>query len=515
MFDVKVCLATLLAASALWASDEPLAWQAADAEQRGDLVRAWALYSQAAAINPLDRTAAAKALTLRSVALDKAQIRITSGEGEEALDPDLVRPLSAEDLRDVERLLPPPELKPSPGSKAFRIRAAARDAWTQVLRACGLDVVFDSDYAIQTEVRLTLDEADCRQAITATELLSGSFVVPLSEKLALVARDAQDKRREQERSVAVLIPLPEPLSAQDAQELARAVQQIFEVQKFAVDTTRRVVLIRDRASKVRPAQALFTQLLTHRAQVAIDVEIIETSRGSTLNFGLNLPTSFSITPRAATIPLGGAGIAYGIAIAGAQLVASLSRTEAASLRRAEVVALDQLPSTLHIGDRFPIIVSGFFGDLSQAPPGQQAFSPPPQIQFEDLGLNLKITPRIHAGGEVSMAIESDFKVLTGQTQNGIPIISNRKLNTAARLKIGESAIVAGLVSTNSSKSYSGIAGLSQLPLAGAALRSNTRSRTANQTLVVITPRLLHAGATEAAPAAFWVGTETKPLPPIE
>jgi hypothetical protein len=92
--------------------------------------------------------------------------------------------------------------------------------------------------------------------VEALQLATGTFVVPVSPKMALLAKDAPNKRQELEHTLAVSVPLPYTTSVQDAQELARAVQSLMEIQKFGVDPNQRIAVIRDRESKVLPALAL-------------------------------------------------------------------------------------------------------------------------------------------------------------------------------------------------------------------------------------------------------------------
>src|SRR6202030_1983192 len=57
-----------------------------------------------------------------------------------------VEPITEKDLREARKMLPPPELKASPGRQDFNLKADPKHLFEQVARAFGLDVVFDGDY---------------------------------------------------------------------------------------------------------------------------------------------------------------------------------------------------------------------------------------------------------------------------------------------------------------------------------------------------------------------------------
>lgn len=522
---MRVCLATLVCLSV--SAQAPIGWQAEEAELNGDVVRAWTMYAQAAALDPNNKKYLGKTVALRAPAMDKAKIVINQGDRLlEEIDPAIVHPFTEEDLADIERLKPPPELKPSTKRQSFNFRGPARQVIENTLKACDLDFVFDSDFNVTTAANLKLDDASCAEAIHSMEMVTGAFISPLGEKLVLVARDAQDKRREQERNVAITIPLDEPVAVQEAQEVGRNVQQLFEIQKFAIDSVRRMVLMRDRYSKVKPAQMLFQQLLQHHPQVFIEVEFMQVATQRDTSIGIDLPTMtqivnfgglFNSKPNIMSqftnfITFGGGLTLFGIGVTDATVFASMTDTRAKVLQRAMMRSVDSQAATLHVGNKFPIMTQQYVGDTSQGTGDQTVYRPPPTIQFEDLGLSLKITPKVHGSEDVTLNIESEFKVLTGESLNGIPVISNRKFQGQVRLKSGEWAIAAGLATQNNTKGYTGIAGLAQTPIIGTVLRRNTFSKSSTDLLIVLKPRIINPSPEEGR--ELWVGTETRPLPPV-
>lgn len=175
-----------------------------------------------------------------------------------------------------------------------------------------------------------------------------------------------------------------------------------------------------------------------------------------------------------------------------------------------------MPVTFHIGDRYPIISAGYFGD---AIPGASkgdgiTYRPPPSFTFEDLGLTLKVTPVVHGMDEISLEVEAEFKLLSGANFNGIPVVSNRKFTSRLRLEQGEWAVMTGLVSVSEGRTISGVAGLMQIPILGNLFSSNNKQETLGETLLLIRPRLLSLPPGEWATVPVWTGPEGRPEIPF-
>src|ERR1051325_2127074 len=118
-----------------------------------------------------------------------------------------------------------------------------------------------------------------------------------------------------------------------------------------------------------------------------------------------------------------------------------------------MVALGCELSTLHVGARYPIITSSFGGGVGQA----QAAAFAPTTQFVDLGLVLKVTPTIHEDMEVTLDVDAAFKAIGSGSFDGIPVIDSREYQGKVRLKDGEWAVVAGMLTTTDAETPTGIA----------------------------------------------------------
>ena len=107
-----------------------------------------------------------------------------------------------------------------------------------------------------------------------------------------------------------------------------------------------------------------------------------------------------------------------------------------------------------------------------------------------------------------MDFDAEYKVLSGETSDSIPIISNRKFTVQVRMKFGESAVIAGLMQDSDSKTDSGIPGLMWMPL----LKTHTDSRDSQSFLLVLSPTLLRLPPSEFPSHPVWSGTEVRGLP---
>jgi general secretion pathway protein D len=516
-------------------ADDPqaakLAQRARKQAAKGDYAGAWILAEQAVARQSRDPSlrALADAYQHRGLQALSASTVLRPLPDARGADPVLseselaertLSEINAEDRRD---LAGPPELKPDRGRHSFELRADPRTLIERVASAYGITPVFDSDFpATEAVQKLRLDEASWSEAIYALELITNSFYVPVSTRVALFAKETAVKRGEIEPNVAVAIPFPETMSAQELQDVANAIRQAFALTKVAMDSNQHAMVLRDRVSRVRPAMEVARQLLSGPAEVYVDVELFSVASSSDLSRGLDLQTSypivafggppgFTLTPPAvpsginAFLTLGGGSTAIGVGISDVTLLAALTGQMATEVARSALRSVSGQQATLHIGDRYPIIQQEW--GSGTAPPST-GYATMPSITFEDLGIVVKLTPRVHDASSLTLDFDAEYKVLSGSTSDNIPIISNRKFTVQVRLKFGESVLIAGLVQDVVSKTDSGIPGLTWIPM----LHMHTESRQNQRFLLVLRPTLLRLPPSEFPSYGVWSGTEVRGLP---
>ncbi len=510
-------------------------FRAAQRVQRsGDSFQAYQLYTRAAALDPSNAEYALHRNLLRDWAALSAQVSAGdslgdssgSSSGDEAAT--AARRIAVEGLSPSEAIagrlaLPPPRLQGSADKRSFDLRGTSRLVLEQVAAAYGIQLEFEDGYQGPVSAfTFRMNDLSMPQAFHALETITNSFLVPVNPKLAMVYRDTTQRRNDSAPLMTAEIPIPERISMQEAQEMVSAVQQVLQVRRIVVDPGRHAVFLRDQPGTVLAARQILTNLSRKRAQVNVEIELLSVSNISTLTYGLqlqnlapvlnfgtlfhNVPSAIAGFTRFATF--GGGATFLGIGITDTAAFATVSRSSAQSIFRADMVALDGQAASLKVGDRYPIITGSYVGSGGV---GQAQFAPVPAIQFQDLGLKLKVTPTVHGNGEVTLDVDAEQDALSGSTNDDIPIITTRHFQGITRLVDGESAVIAGLIQNSVSESRSGIPGLSSIPVLGRLFTQTTKTENVGQTLIVLKPRLVSLPPWETPTPVLWVGTETKPL----
>ncbi len=537
---MRRCCLFLCLSTALWADEAARLYQKARRAEREDRpVEAFLLYARAAGLRPAEsryrmgidrlRSRAAPALAAAAPRPEPSGTVITFADDADAGEPE---PPSPAEIRQAEQPAEPPRLRPNGQRRSFDLQENATALYQAVAGAYGLQVVFDPDYNPGPPVRFRLTDLSSREALRALMAVTGTFVVPLTERSLLVAADTQQKRTERETSMAALLPIPHVMSVEEANEVGRAVQQTLDIKRLSVDANRRQVYVRDTVTRVRLASALYQELARRRAEVVIEVELVSASRTDIANLGSTLPTSFPVstfstfghnrppTGAGTVVSVGGGQTLLGVGIGDASFQADWTRAHGQFLSRFQIRATDGLPATLHIGDRYPI-VNNLFSPIAMTDEirglqqSGQFRTPIPSFTFEDLGLVLKVTPRVHDSQEVSLTLEAEFRVLAGSSINGLPIISSRKFSSAVRLREGQSSVVSGLAILQNVKTRSGFGPLSQIPLLGRLLSHNNWQTDQSELVLSITPHLTIAAPGDQFPSrSYHYGTESRPVSPL-
>ena len=517
--------------------------KAKSAEKSGDLAQAYVYYSQASALQPKNRgyRAAAAALQTRGAAQIKSASAPVPDIASMATDPEerhaalpgnaLLDSLTARELALGPELSSPPKLNAAPGRHNFDLNLPPRALFDRIAGSFGLQIVFDSDYPPGGEpLRFRITQVDYRAALDALQAATGSFVIPVSSKVIMVAKDTAAKRNDLEQYVTLTVPVPQVLTTQELTEIVQLVRQVSSVEKIGWDTNDDEIVMRDRISRVALAKDLLDELFAYHPEVMIDLELLQVSDSDMINYGFTVTNSFplvylgGIQNSVATIPSGftnlltfGAGrTLIGVAAAEVQAMFSETFSNSKALYTAMLRSASGQAGVFHIGEKYPIITSGFVAASTTNTSGSTSptYAAPPAISFENLGLELKTTPHVHGADAVSMAIEASYETLSGQSADGIPVIETNKITTDIRLKNEEWVVVAGLIADTNNKSKSGFWGLENIPLIGNLFRQTSIDKEKNNLLIGVRPHILYLGPDENVTRPLRAGSDARPYTPL-
>jgi len=165
------------------------------------------------------------------------------------------------------------------------------------------------------------------------------------------------------------------------------------------------------------------------------------------------------------------------------LLATDSNTKV--IQRPEIRVLDSEKASLKIGDRVPIATgsfqSGFGGSVNT------------QFQYLDVGVNIDITPYVHAGNEVTLKMSLEISSVTGvQNIGGFnqPTIGQRRIEHEARLADGEVNLIAGILNDTETNSLSGYPGVLKLPVLKYLFGQETKDRNQSEIVFAVIPHIV-------------------------
>ena len=112
------------------------------------------------------------------------------------------------------------------------------------------------------------------------------------------------------------------------------------------------------------------------------------------------------------------------------------------------------------------------------------------FNYEPIGVNIGITPRIHHDDNVSLGIEIEISNVAGTGYADVPQFGSREISTTIRLMDGETSILAGLIRDEEREVIEGIPGLSSVPVLGRIFGRTRTTTTETDIVLTLTPHIL-------------------------
>jgi general secretion pathway protein D len=380
-----------------------------------------------------------------------------------------------------------------PDSLTFR-EANSRDVFTALGQIAGVNVVFDTLFRPQS-VSIDLRNISFEDALQAVATATRTFYRVTAQRTVTIVPDTAAKRQEYEDEVV----RPFFLSNADLKETMDLLRVVIDARRVAPVSATNAIMIKDTPERVAAAGKIIAAIDKARPEVVIDVELLEVDRTRLREFGLQLASP-------ADTPTGIDGVASvnrdGLTLRDLSnltqadiLLTNLPNlyyrllkqdTNTRTLANPQLRTSEGLPAQARFGERVPVPVTTF-SPIAQGGVNQQPIT---SFNYENIGVNIDITPRMHHDDQVSLALRISVSNISGSGFGGLPTFGNREINTVIRLKDGETNLLAGLIRDEERRILRGVAGLSDLPIVGRLFAQTHREIQETDIVMMLTPRVI-------------------------
>ena len=207
-------------------------------------------------------------------------------------------PSASEVMRNLGEVTGPVTLKPlSDDPITLHIVADTKEIYQAVGKAAGLNVLFDPDYQSK-RVPVDLTRVSLGDALRIVGLVSGTFYKPVTPDTIFIAQNLPNKHGDLD-DLAVQTFLSNVTQPNDGNEMQTAVRNVLPptAHVFFV-ASQNALIVRATTDQLLLVQKLLNDLDRPKAEVVVDVAILEVNKDHVRNLGITLPTSFGLTPQA-------------------------------------------------------------------------------------------------------------------------------------------------------------------------------------------------------------------------
>ncbi|MEJ2007143.1 MAG: hypothetical protein P8Z30_03150 [Acidobacteriota bacterium] len=422
------------------------------------------------------------------------------------------------------------KLKPLPKEPLahFRISADSKRVYETLCKLAGLNVAFTSDFQAQP-VSMDLNDVTILNALHLLGLQTHTFWRVVTGNTILVVPDNPANRRDYQTEVVRTVYLQNAMKPADRTAITTALKQILGIQRIIDNPDANAIIIRDTPQKVQEAANLIQDLDHGKAEIMMDITVLEADADRVRELGLTPatvnPTSGTITNglQGAAIfnPDSGATLAhlssndFSLVVPSAVATAILNDSSTRILQNPEVQVTDGNTATLRIGSRIPYATGSFVpslgGTTTTGTTGFSGLIANTQFQFQDVGVNVDVTPHLLPDGEIAIHAKIDISSeqpsveIAGVNQ---PTFGQRQIEHDIRLEEGQTSVLGGLLQTTDKTTVSGIPGLGSIPGLKYLFSDTRHEKQKTDVLIMLTPRVIRlpgpgvetaAGETPARP----------------
>jgi len=304
-----------------------------------------------------------------------------------------------------------------------------------------------------------------------------------------------------------------PLENSEAANVVKSLTAILDKKKYAKEAEKPMVSVYEELNAIvvsateadiNDIKEMIKILDVEKPQVFVRARIIELNKNMSDQIGLKYgfmggaATSSGLFTFAANLggpavalDLGSLGIntgSYDSGIAFGATVDFLAGEGAAqTLSEPTLLCVNNQESSIYVGKTEPVISSSSQGN-------QTTDIARNTYTREDIGLTLKIKPRLSSGNKVTLITTTKLEDVSNSSVIGLPSTTKREVITTAIVNDGESVIIGGLIHNKDKAEEQGIPGFRSIPWLGQLFRWNSTAEEEINLVIILTPYIVRSNS---------------------
>lgn len=382
-------------------------------------------------------------------------------------------------------------------------------------QSSGLNFLLDKDVKPDTRTTLFVKDTSIKDVLKLVMRTNQLEAKVLNASTFLIYPSAADKNKQYED----LTVKSYFLKGENAKRVQEIIQTMVNPKFLYLDEKTGMLVVRDNRDVISLVDRMVSTADTAKAEVVLDVEILEVSTDVIKNLGIQYPTT--LTANLANLPKTPSGAngysiedlkAFGtgswrIGLPDPLLVANLKYQDGAAetLANPKIRVQSKEKAKIQLGDKVPVITTTT---------NQTSSAITESISYLDVGLRLEATPDVHPDGEVTIEVDLEVSNIVKEIRSVSGLltyqIGTRNTKTTLRSQNGETQILAGLIKREDRRSAARFPLLGQIPLLGKLFSNENHTRNKSEIVLLITPHIVrNQGADSQHLAEFASGSLEK------
>jgi len=309
----------------------------------------------------------------------------------------------------------------------------------------------------------------------------------------------------------------------DLTDVSTAVRNVLTGVKIYGVPSQNAIVIRGTPDELLLAQQLINDLDKARSEVVVDIAVLEVSKNWERTLGISWPSSIGIalqppnssnssssttTTTTGSTDTGTSPSLYdlshlkatdfAVTIGGATANLLLTDSNTKILQNPRIRATDAQKAVMKIGERIPIATGSYQTGAATAVVSSLVNT---QFTYQDVGVNIEMTPTVHYDHDVTLKIKIEVTSQSGSvTISGVtePILSQRVVDQVIRLREGEASILGGIQDKQDMVSWTGIPGLSSIPVLKYLFGSKDHTISDDELVFLVVPHIVRSQTLDRA-----------------